>query len=70
MGLSSPVAMVWPKNLCQFAFKGHQAQTSEKVKNLILDLHKSNKPIGALCIAPAIGLRSWKAWCPSHNRKR
>ena len=53
-GLVIPGGYGVAKNLCQFAFKGHQAQTSEKVKNLILDLHKSNKPIGALCIAPAL----------------
>lgn len=42
------------KNLCEFAFKGHQAKVQEDVKKLILDLHKDKKPLGAICIAPAL----------------
>ena len=42
------------KNLCEFAFKGHQAKVQEEVKKLILDLHKDKKPLGAICIAPAL----------------
>ena len=42
------------KNLCEFAFKGHQATVQEDVKKLILDLHKDKKPLGAICIAPAL----------------
>lgn len=53
-GLVIPGGYGVAKNLCEFAFKGHQATTNEKVKNLILDIHKAKKPIGALCIAPAL----------------
>jgi len=53
-GLVIPGGYGVAKNLCQFAFKGHQAATNEKVKNLILNLYEAKKPIGALCIAPAL----------------
>ena len=53
-GLVIPGGYGVAKNLCEFAFKGHQASTNDKVKNLILDLYKAKKPIGALCIAPAL----------------
>jgi enhancing lycopene biosynthesis protein 2 len=42
------------KNLCQFAFKGHQGNVHQDVKKLLQNLHKAHKPIGALCIAPAL----------------
>jgi enhancing lycopene biosynthesis protein 2 len=42
------------KNFCEFAFKGATASVSPKIKNLILDIHQQKKPIGALCIAPAL----------------
>ena len=53
-GLIIPGGYGVAKNLCEFAFKGHQATTDEKVKNLILDIYKAKKPIGALCIAPVL----------------
>ncbi|EFK06850.1 enhancing lycopene biosynthesis protein 2 [delta proteobacterium NaphS2] len=41
------------KNLSDFAFKGPGGDVYPDVKRLIDDMLASNKPIGALCIAPA-----------------
>lgn len=41
------------KNLSDFAFKGHGGEVNSDVKRLIDDMVDANKPIGALCIAPA-----------------
>ena len=42
------------KNLCSFAVDGAACVVDENVANLLRELHKNKKPIGALCIAPAI----------------
>jgi len=42
------------KNLCDFAVKGKECTVNPEVKRLVLDLHAAGKPIGALCIAPAL----------------
>lgn len=42
------------KNLCTFARDGAGARVDEGVARLLRDLHAKRKPIGALCIAPAI----------------
>lgn len=42
------------KNLSSFAFKGSQGEVIPSLKELILNLHAAKKPIGAVCIAPAI----------------
>jgi enhancing lycopene biosynthesis protein 2 len=42
------------KNLCSFAVDGAACKVDENVAALLGELHKSKKPIGALCIAPAI----------------
>ncbi len=42
------------KNLSDFAFKGAQSQVIEEVKSAIQNTHKQGKPIGALCISPAL----------------
>ena len=41
------------KNLSDFAFKGSGGEVNPDVKRLIDDMVEANKPIGALCIAPA-----------------
>jgi len=41
------------KNLSDFAFKGPRGEVNPDVKRLIDDMVNANKPIGALCIAPA-----------------
>lgn len=42
------------KNLCDFAIKGSQAHIDPDVAKLIQDFHQARKPIGAVCIAPAV----------------
>ena len=42
------------KNLCSFAVDGAACTVDENVAALLRELHKSGKPIGALCIAPTV----------------
>ncbi|MBF0422406.1 MAG: isoprenoid biosynthesis glyoxalase ElbB [Magnetococcales bacterium] len=42
------------KNLSTIAFDGPEAKTNPDVSRLILDMYQAKKPIGALCIAPAM----------------
>ncbi len=42
------------KNLCTFAFDGAACRVDETVARLLRDMHRLKKPIGALCIAPAV----------------
>ncbi len=42
------------KNLSDFAFKGAEASIHYEVKKAIQDMHLLKKPIGALCISPAL----------------
>ena len=42
------------KNLCDFAINGAQGTMDPSVAKLIQDFHQANKPIGAVCIAPAV----------------
>jgi len=42
------------KNLCNFAFAGANAEVIPSVKNLLLKIHEAKKPIGGICISPAI----------------
>lgn len=42
------------KNLSDFAFKGADCTVIDEVKEVITSMYKQNKPIGALCISPAI----------------
>ena len=42
------------KNLSDFAFKGTEQTVLESVEEVILSFVDASKPIGALCIAPAI----------------
>jgi len=46
------------KNLCDFADKGSESVVHPDVKKLITDLNNANKPIGAICIAPAVLVRA------------
>ncbi|MBI4954420.1 MAG: isoprenoid biosynthesis glyoxalase ElbB [Myxococcales bacterium] len=45
------------KNLCSFAADGKDCQVDPGVAKLVKDLHAAHKPIGALCIAPALVAR-------------
>jgi enhancing lycopene biosynthesis protein 2 len=42
------------KNLCTFAKDGPDCKVDQDVARLLKDLHQKKKPIGALCIAPAV----------------
>lgn len=42
------------KNLTSFAFDGPECQVDPQVARAVTAMHKAGKPIGALCIAPAI----------------
>ena len=42
------------KNLCSFAVDGADCKVDENVAELLRELHKNKKPVGALCIAPAV----------------
>jgi len=41
-------------NLSDFATKGPEAVVNADVKRLLEDIHNQKKPIGAICIAPAV----------------
>lgn len=42
------------KNLCDFAVKGAEASIQPEVARLIREMAAAGKPIGAICIAPAL----------------
>lgn len=42
------------KNLCDFAFKGAGGKVMPELEKKIIEFHQFGKPIGAVCIAPAI----------------
>jgi enhancing lycopene biosynthesis protein 2 len=42
------------KNLCTFAFKGSAGSVRSDVEIVINDFYQTKKPIGAVCIAPAL----------------
>ncbi len=41
------------KNLCTFASEGSKGKVLQEFKDALLEFHDHNKPIGAVCIAPA-----------------
>ncbi len=53
-GLIIPGGFGAAKNLSSYAYDGSKCQVNTDVRNAILAMKKSNKPIGALCIAPTI----------------
>jgi len=42
------------KNLCDFAFKGEACSVNPEVSRLLREMISARKPIGAICIAPAL----------------
>lgn len=42
------------KNLCNFAFVGEKATVQPAVSQIIQEMQAANKPVGFICIAPAI----------------
>ncbi len=45
------------KNLCDFATKGPDCTAQPDVAKLISEMHRLGKPVGAICIAPALVAR-------------
>ncbi|MBI2335691.1 MAG: isoprenoid biosynthesis glyoxalase ElbB [Deltaproteobacteria bacterium] len=53
-GLIFPGGYGAAKNLCDFATKGAEAKPHPEVARLVKEVYAAKKPIGALCIAPAL----------------
>ena len=53
-GLILPGGLGAAKNLCDFAEKGAKGTVFPSVAALIRTMHAAGKPIGAICIAPAV----------------
>lgn len=45
------------KNLCDFALKGGATQVQSEVARFLQAMHQAGKPLGFVCIAPAIAAR-------------
>jgi len=56
-GLVIPGGYGAAKNLCNFATAGPDCEVEESVARLVNDSHALGKPIGFICIAPAIAAR-------------
>ncbi len=48
------------KNLCTFAMKGAECAIDPEVDRLLGEMRKAKKPIGAICIAPAVVARHFQ----------
>jgi len=53
-GLILPGGVGAAKNLCDFAVKGGKGNVAPPVAALLAAMHAAGKPIGAICIAPAV----------------
>ena len=53
-GLILPGGFGAAKNLSDFALAGEQTVVQSEVERLLRELHEARKPIGAICIAPAV----------------
>ncbi len=53
-GLILPGGFGVAKNLSNFAFDGPNAEIEPLVEEFILKIHGASKPIGAICISPAV----------------
>lgn len=53
-GIIFPGGFGAAKNLSNFAFKGADATVKKEVEKAVKDMLKEKKPIGALCISPAV----------------
>jgi enhancing lycopene biosynthesis protein 2 len=45
------------KNLCNFATQGENCEVNPEVQRVLHEAHGAAKPIGLICIAPAVGAR-------------
>lgn len=59
-GIVLPGGFGAAKNLCNFAFKGHAGEVRADLQKVLKDFKGANKPIGAVCIAPAIVALAFK----------
>ncbi len=48
------------KNLCNFAMQGAKATVMPEIAKVLTDMHEAKKPIGAICIAPALVALTFK----------
>jgi len=53
-GLIIPGGFGAAKNLCDFAIKGENCTVDPVIEDFIKKVHDKRKPIGAICIAPAL----------------
>ena len=53
-GLIFPGGYGAAKNLCSFAFDGPDCKVHPEVARLAKEVHETGKPIGAICISPAL----------------
>ena len=53
-GLVLPGGFGAAKNLCDFAVKGADCRVHPEVARLVREVHAQGKPVGAVCIAPAL----------------
>lgn len=53
------------KNLSDFAVKGTECEVHPQLAQLLRDMHAAKKPIGAICIAPAVIARALGEHKPS-----
>jgi enhancing lycopene biosynthesis protein 2 len=53
-GLVLPGGFGAAKNLCDFAVKGADCSVHPEVARLVREVHAQGKPVGAVCIAPAL----------------
>jgi enhancing lycopene biosynthesis protein 2 len=56
-GLVLPGGFGAAKNLCDFAVKGPDCRVHPEVARLVREVHAQGKPVGAVCIAPALVAR-------------
>lgn len=59
-GLVIPGGFGAAKNLCDFAFAGADAKALPDVVRLVRELHDQKKPVGFVCIAPAMAAAIFK----------
>ena len=59
-GLIFPGGFGAALNLCDFALKGADCDIHPEVNRIILEMLKVNKPLGFICIAPALFARAAK----------
>jgi enhancing lycopene biosynthesis protein 2 len=45
------------KNLCDFAVKGADCSVDPDISKLVMDMHAASKPVGFLCISPAMAAK-------------